>query len=295
VMSRDNSGTVTANGIEIAYETFGAPSGRPLLLVMGLGAPMVVWRPELCQLLADHGFFVIRFDNRDVGRSTHLRGAPMPNLMAALAGDVSGATYTLDDMAEDGFGLLDALGIPAAHVMGVSLGGMIVQTMAALHPDRVLSLTSISSTPAPMLSNPKPEAQQALMTPPPATREAAIARMLDLSRIVGSPAYETDEVWAQQLGGMMWDLGTDVAGVLRQTMAIYASGDRTEAVRRIKLPTLVIHGDSDPLINVSAGRFTAEIIEGAELLVIPGMGHDLPRQVWPTMVDAISAVASPRR
>jgi pimeloyl-ACP methyl ester carboxylesterase len=168
---------------------------------------------------------------------------------------------------------------------------MIAQSMAALRPDRVLSLTSIMSTPAPALSNPRPEAQAALMRPPAATREQAIASALSVMKIVGSPGYELDEQWCADLAGRMWDLGSDPMGVMRQTMAIYASGDRTEAVRGIRAPTLVVHGDADPLINVSAGRFTADLIPDAELLVIPGMGHDLPRAVWPTVADAVVAVA----
>jgi pimeloyl-ACP methyl ester carboxylesterase len=163
--------------------------------------------------------------------------------------------------------------------------------MAARHPERVLSLTSIMSTPAPGLTNPTPAAQTVLMQPPATTREQAIANMLEASRVTGSPGYPADEQWRAELAGQLWDLGPDPAGMGRQLMAIYASGDRTEAVRGIAVPTLVVHGDSDPLINVSAGRRTAELIAGSELLIIPGMGHDLPRAVWPVMVDAIVAVA----
>jgi pimeloyl-ACP methyl ester carboxylesterase len=243
-------------------------------------------------MLAGRGFFVIRFDNRDVGRSSHLRDARPPDLMGAMMrGDVSSASYSLDDMAQDGFGLLDALGRPAAHVLGASMGGMIAQVMATRHPERVLSLTSIMSTPAPALTNPTPAATAVLMQSPATTREAAIAQGLEAARITGSPGYPADEQWRAELMGQLWDQGLDPAGTARQLMAIYASGDRTDAVRGIAVPTLVVHGDSDPLINVSAGRRTAELIGGAELLIIPGMGHDLPRQVWPAIVDAVSAVA----
>lgn len=293
MVSASRSGIVPANGMQIAFETFGDPGGRPLLMVMGLGAPMLVWRPELCALLAERGFFVIRFDNRDVGRSTHLRDAPPPNLMAAMTGNVSSASYTLDDMAEDGFALLDALDLAAAHVLGASLGGMIAQVMAARHPGRVLSLTSIMSTPAPGLSNPDPRAQATLMRPPATSREASIAQLIEVSRITGSPAYPLDEQWCAELAGQLWDLGRDPAGVMRQMMAIFASGDRTEAVRAIRVPTLIVHGDSDPLINVAAGRRTAELIAGADLLIIPGMGHELPRPVWPVLADALCALADP--
>lgn len=288
----DASGTLPANGVQIAYETFGDRDHRPLIMVMGLGASMLMWHPDLCAMLAGRGFFVIRFDNRDVGRSTHLHDARPPDLMGALMrGDVSSASYSLDDMAQDAFGLLDALDLPAAHVLGASLGGMIAQVMAARHPERVLSLTSIMSTPAPALTNPTPAAAAVLMQQPAATREEAIARMLEAARVIGSPGYPADEQWRAELTAQLWDEGLDPAGSARQLLAIYASGDRTEAVRGIARPTLVVHGDSDPLINVSAGRRTAELIAGAELLIIPGMGHDLPRQVWPAIVDAVSAVA----
>jgi pimeloyl-ACP methyl ester carboxylesterase len=280
-----------ASGVQIAFETFGDRGGHPLLMVMGLGSPMLAWRPELCALLAERGFFVIRFDNRDVWRSKHLHDAPPPDLIAALTGNVSSASYTLDDMAEDGFGLLDGLNLPAAHVLGASLGGMIAQTMAARRPERVLSLTSIMSTPSPGLSNPKPQAQAALMRPPATSREASIAQVIEASRVIGSPGYPLDEQWCAELAGQMWDQGRDPAGVMRQTLAIFASGDRTEAVRGIRVPTLVVHGDSDPLIDLAAGQRTAQLIEDAELLVIPGMGHDLPRPVWPALADALCALA----
>jgi len=291
-MSASGSGVVPANGIKIAYETFGDRGGRPLLMVMGLGASMLTWHPDLCDLLAGRGFLVIRYDNRDVGRSTHLHDAPQPDLRGALTrGDASSAAYTLDDMAEDGFGLLDALGLTAAHVVGASLGGMIAQTMAVRHPERVLSLTSIMSTPSPALTDTTPAAGAALMRPPATSREAFIAQAIDAAHILGSPGYLPDDKWRAELAGLIWDQGLDPAGVLRQWMAILASGDRTEAVRGIRVPTLVVHGDSDPLISVSAGRRTAELIKDAQLMVVPGMGHDLPRLVWPALADAISALA----
>ena len=292
VVTASTSGVVPANGMQIAFDAFGDPGDRPLLLVMGLGTPMLAWRPEMCALLADRGFHVIRFDNRDAGRSTHLRDAPQPDVMAALTrGDVSSASYRLDDMAEDAFGLLDALDLGAAHVLGISMGGMIAQTMAAHRPGRVLSLTSVASTPSPSLTNPTPAAAATLMRPPAGSREDQIAQMLEVSRVIGSPGFPPDNEWRAELAAMIWDQGLDPAGVMRQMMAIYASGDRTEAVRGIRVPTLVIHGDSDPLIDVAAGRRTAQLIAGAELLIIPGMGHDLPRQVWPTIADALAQVA----
>ncbi len=292
MVNASGSGVVPANGIRIAYETFGERDGRPLVMVMGLGASMLMWHPDLCAMLAGRGFFVIRFDNRDIGRSSHLRDAPPADVMAAVTrGDASSASYSLDDMAEDAFGLLDALDLPAAHVLGASLGGMIAQVMATRKPERVLSLTSIMSTPAPALTRPTPAAAAALMLPPPASLEEAIARMLEVARVTGSPVYPPDEQWRAELAAQLWELGPDPAGLARQMLAMYASGDRTEAVRGIGVPTLVVHGDSDPLINVSAGRRTAELIAGSELLIIPGMGHDLPRPIWPELAGAVSALA----
>ncbi len=292
MVNASGSAVVPANGIRIAYETFGERGGRPLVMVMGLGASMLMWHPDLCAMLAGRGFFVIRFDNRDIGRSSHLRDAPPADVMAAVTrGDTSSASYSLDDMAEDAFGLLDALDLPAAHVLGASLGGMIAQVMATRKPERVLSLTSIMSTPAPALTRPTPAAAAALMLPPPASLEEAIARMLEVARVTGSPVYPPDEQWRAELAAQLWELGPDPAGLARQMLAMYASGDRTEAVRGIGVPTLVVHGDSDPLINVSAGRRTAELIAGSELLIIPGMGHDLPRPIWPELAGAVSALA----
>jgi pimeloyl-ACP methyl ester carboxylesterase len=291
-MSASGSGIVAANGIQIAYETSGDRGNRPLLMVMGLGAPMLTWHPDLCGLLAGRGFFVIRYDNRDVGRSTHLHDAPRPDIRGALTrGDVSSAAYTLDDMAEDGFGLLDALGLTAAHVLGASLGGMIAQSMAARHPERMLSLSSSMSTPSPALTNTTPQAGAALMRPPATSREESIARAIDIARVIGSPGYPPDEEWRAELAGRAWDQGIDPPGIMRQWMAVQASGDRSEAVRGIRVPTLVVHGDSDPLVNVAAGRRTAELIKDARLMVVPGMGHDLPRAVWPSLVDAVCELA----
>jgi len=290
-MSASGSGVVPANGIQIAFETFGDRGGRPLLMAMGLGSPMQVWHPDLCELLAGRGFWVIRFDNRDVGRSTHLHDAPQPDIRGALSrGDLSSAAYTLDDMAEDGFGLLDALDLSAAHVLGASMGGMIAQTMAVRRPERVLSLTSIMSTPSPALTNPTPGAAAVLMRPAATSREGSIAQAIEIAHIIGSPGYPPDDQWRAELAGRRWDQGLDPVGVMRQWMAVTASGDRTEAVCGIRIPTLVVHGDSDPLINVAAGRRTAELIVDAELMVVPGMGHDLPRPVWPALADALSTL-----
>jgi pimeloyl-ACP methyl ester carboxylesterase len=283
--------TVVSNGIEIAYETFGAPGARPLLLVMGLGAQMLAWHPDLCEALADSDFFVIRYDNRDVGLSTHLHHAPRPDLVAAWCGDFSSASYRLEDMAEDAVGLLDALGLAWAHVVGASLGGMIAQTMAITHPKRVRSLTSMMSTPRIGIGSPTPEARAALLAPPPTNRAEVIERTVRNQKILGSPGYPLDEAWIREVAGQAYDRGFDPLGAARQQLAMWASGDRTEALAHVTAPALVVHGDADPLIQLPGGKATAAALPDAELLVIPGMGHNLPRAVWPTLVAAISRLA----
>ncbi|MGH3811425.1 MAG: alpha/beta fold hydrolase [Pseudonocardiaceae bacterium] len=283
--------TVASNGIEIAYETFGAPGDRPLLLVMGVGAQMLAWHPELCAALAAEGFFVVRYDNRDVGLSTHLHDAPPPNLGAAMGGDFSSASYRLEDMADDAVGLLDALRLDRAQVVGASLGGMIAQTMAIMHPDRVRSLTSIMSTPGVGIGSATPAAQAAFAAPPPASRAEVVEWIVTILKIIGSPGYPMDEVWVREVAGQSYDRGFDPAGVDRQGLAIYASGDRTAALAGVTTPTLVVHGEADPLIQLPGGRATAAALPNAELLVLPGMGHDLPRGIWPTLVAAISRLA----
>ena len=283
--------TPVSTGIEIAYETFGEDRSRPLLLVMGLGTQMLAWHEDFCRALVDRGFFVVRFDNRDVGLSTHLRDAPPPNVMAALGGDTSSASYTLDDMADDAVGLLDALGLSSAHVVGASLGGMIAQTIAARHPDRVRSLTSIMSTPSPAIGSPTQQALGVLLAPPATSRDEAVQRSVTAYRVIGSPDYPLDEEWLRGVSGESYDRGYDPLGVARQLLAIHASGDRTPALRGLDVPTLVVHGDADPLVQVEGGRATAEAVPDAELLVLPGMGHNLPRELWPTITGAIDALA----
>ena len=283
--------TVASNGIEIAYETFGASGGRPLLLVVGLGVQMLVWHPELCAALAAEDFFVVRYDNRDVGLSTHLHDAPPPNLGAAMGGDFSSASYRVEDMADDAVGLLDALGLGWAHVVGASLGGMIAQTMAITHPDRVRSLTSIMSTPWIGIGAATPATLAALSAPPPTSRAEAVEQTVSMFKIIGSPGYPLDEAWVRELAGQSHDRGFDVTGVDRQLLAIYASGDRSAALARVTVPALVVHGEADPLIQLPGGLATAAALPDAELIVVPGMGHGLPREIWPTLVTAISRLA----
>lgn len=283
--------TVPANGVEIAYETFGEPGARPLLLVMGLATQMLAWHEDFCEDLVRRGFFVVRYDNRDVGLSTHLTHAPPPDVLAALRGDLSSASYTIDDLADDAVGLLDALEIPAAHVVGASMGGMVAQTLAIRHPDRVLSLTSIMSTASPAIGPPTPAATAVLFAPPATSREQAIERNLATYRVIGSPGYPLDEAWQRRVAGESYDRAYDPLGVARQLLAIHASGDRTPGLAGLRVPTLVVHGEADPLVQVAGGTATAAAVPGAELIVLPGMGHNLPRELWPRILDGIEAVA----
>ena len=282
--------SASANGITIEYETTGDPAEPALLLVMGLGAQLIHWPDEFCAALAGRGFFVVRYDNRDVGLSTKTDG-PVPDLLAALQGDTSQATYTLVDMAGDGIALLDALGVGAAHVVGVSMGGMIAQNLAIHHPDRVLSLCSIMSTPnGNMSSDPaSPEAGAMLFRPPAKSRDEAVAQSVEGARVIGSPAFAVNEDEIRARAAQAYDRCFYPLGTSRQLCAIVASGDWRPGLAELDVPTLVIHGSADPLVRPSWGRATAEAIPGAELLMIEGMGHDLPRGVWDTLVEAIVA------
>ena len=284
--------TAPVNGIEIVYQTFGDAADPTILLIMGLGVQMLGWDERFCELLVERGFQVVRFDNRDVGRSTKLSEEPRANLVAALSGDLSSASYRLSDMAADSAGLLDHLAVEAAHVVGASQGGMIGQTMAIERPERVLSLTSIMSTTGdPSVGQPHPEAVPALLTRPPADREGFAESVVGAWRVIGSPGFDADEDALRARARASFDRGIDPDGTGRQLVAILASGDRTEALRAVDVPTVVIHGTDDPLIDVSGGKATAAAIPGAELVLIEGMGHDLPRQLWPRFVDLIVANA----
>ncbi len=265
-------------GIDIVYQRLGNPDAPLVLLIMGVAAQSIHWPDPFCHALVEGGLQVIRFDNRDIGLSTHLTGAPPPNLPAALAGDLSSVSYTLSDMAADTVGLLDALGFKQAHVVGASMGGAIAQTMAIEHPDRVRSLTSMMSTTGNMsVGQPSPEVLRAVFSGPPATtRDEVIQQMLRAFRVVGSPGYPSDENEIAARAGRAYDRCYDPMGVARQAVASVASGDRTERLRHLHVPTLVIHGLPDRMCDVSGGRATAAAIPGAELVLIEGMGHDLP-------------------
>ncbi|MEV1241943.1 alpha/beta fold hydrolase [Nonomuraea sp. NPDC050022] len=274
-----------ANGIEIAYESFGSPGGRPLLLIMGLGAQLIHWDDELCELLAEQGHHVVRFDNRDSGLSTHLHDEGVPTLGTS-------SSYLLDDMADDAAGLMDVLGWPAAHVVGASMGGMIAQTLAIRHPERVLTLTSIMSTPGPDVAPPTPEASAVLLAAPPTDRDAVLAQSLRTWAVIGSPGFDMDRERILRLSGQAYDRCFDPPGTTRQLAAIMASGDRTERLGTLGIPALVIHGEADALVPVAAGHATAAAIPGATLLTFPGMGHDLPRPLWPDIVGAITKLTT---
>lgn len=278
--------------MRIAYETFGEPSDPTVLLVMGLATQMIAWHDDFCGAIAAEGFHVVRFDNRDIGLSTHLDEAGMPDLTPILTGaPVTDAPYLLADMAADTRGLLDALGIDRAHIVGASMGGMIAQEFALRYADRALSLTSIFSTPAPQIGPPTPEAGAALLMPPATTAEESADRTVEVYRIIGSPGYPLDEDGLRERGREAFRRANDPAGVARQLIAIHASGDRSERLRSLDLRTLVLHGEADPLVQVAGGIATAEAVPGATLVTFPGMGHDLPQQLWPDLVGRITAHA----
>jgi pimeloyl-ACP methyl ester carboxylesterase len=279
--------------VELAYEAFGDPGHPALLLVMGLGTQMLGWHEEFCEELAGRGFHVIRYDNRDIGRSTKLSAHRPPTTAQLLRRDKRAAAYTLADMADDGIGLLDALGIDRAHVVGASMGGMIAQTMAFRHPDRVLSLVSImSNTGARWSGQPALATYRFLLRRAPRDRAGYVEHLVRLFTRVGSPGFPRDEAEMRRRAGMAFDRGIDPAGSGRQLAAIVAAPNRTVDLGRITVPTLVIHGTADKLVAPSGGRATARAIPGARLLLIPGMGHDLPRPAWPRIIEAIAENAA---
>src|SRR4051794_25715606 len=282
--------------ISIAYEDFaGEPADPPLLMVAGIGRQMTGWHPGFLTALADRGLRVITFDNRDVGLSTHVGGKP--DLPAVFGGDPSSAPYTLDDMATDALAVLDALGLDSAHVLGMSMGGMIAQTVAVAAPERVRSVISVmSTTGAAEASQPTEEARAVLLQPRPRDAEEAGERAVESARVIGTPGM-VDEEWERARGRDAFERAYDPIGFARQLAAIWASGDRTEAVRGIAAPTLVVHGEVDPLIPVAGGRATAAAIEGSELIVIEGMGHDCRASTgrrWRTRSPLTCSERSPR-
>jgi pimeloyl-ACP methyl ester carboxylesterase len=280
--------------IEICFETFGSPDDPAMLLVMGLGTQMIAWPEEFCRRLADHGFLVIRYDNRDVGRSTHMRQHRPPTVRQLLLRDKRAAPYSLADMADDGMRLLDHLGIERAHVVGASMGGMIAQTIAARHPDRVISLASImSNTGHRWKGTPGLRVYPIFIRRPASNREGAVESFVSVFKLIGSPDFAFDEEQTRKAAELSYERGYDPAGAGRQLAAILAAGDRTAQLRTIKAPTVVIHGTKDRMVRPSGGRATAAAIPGSRLVMIEGMGHDFPRAAWDRMIDAI--VANARR
>jgi pimeloyl-ACP methyl ester carboxylesterase len=281
-----------ANGIDICYEIFGDAHAEPLLLIMGLGAQMIHWDDEFCAQLAARGFRVIRFDNRDIGKSSKLSGGkrltPLELLKLRFLKIPVAAPYNLLDMAKDVTGLMDALGIKTAHLVGASMGGMIAQEIAISFPERLRSLTSIMSTTGnPKIPSPTREATAVLMAPPPATRDEYIARFAQTWKVLRVGSFPQDEALDRSRAERTFERGLNPAGVGRQLRAILASGSRKPRLASVKAPTLVIHGTVDPLVRPAAGMDTAASIPGAKLMMVDGMGHALPIRFWPQIIDAI--------
>ncbi len=284
---------ITANGIQIEYDTFGKHGDPPLLLIVGLACQLIHWDEGLCEQLARRGHYVIRFDNRDAGLSTKLAESGIPDIgqiiKARMKGEVMRPPYTLEDMADDAVGLLDALEIEKAHICGISMGGMIAQTIALNHRQRILSLISIySQTGNPALPPPTPEALECLLTPPPMEREANITYTLDVWRTFSGTGFPLDEDWHRKIAAQAYDRAFYPEGVARQMAAVFAQKNRKSELGSVSVPTLVIHGADDPLVAVEGGKDTADAIPGAELVIIDGMGHDLPHGgAWSQIVDGI--------
>ena len=283
---------VRANGIELCYEIFGDPAAEPLIMIMGLGAQMIQWDDDLCRQLAARGFRVIRFDNRDIGKSSKLSGGKRLTALELLKLRFLKipikAPYRLRDMAQDTIGLMDALGIQSAHLVGASMGGMIAQEIAISFPQRVRSLTSIMSTTGnPKIPPPTREAMAVLMAPPAATKEEYFDRFAQTWKVLRVGSFPEDEALDRSRAERSFERGLSPAGVGRQLRAILASGSRKQRLASVKAPTLVIHGTVDPLVRPEGGKDTAASIPGAKLLMIEGMGHALPIPMWPQIIDAI--------
>jgi pimeloyl-ACP methyl ester carboxylesterase len=280
--------TAHVNGIDVEYITEGDPSDPALLLVMGLGAQLIAWPQGFVDDLREHGFFIIRFDNRDCGLSTKFE--VLPDIAALFSGDASSASYRIEDMADDAAALLAELGVGRAHVVGASMGGMITQALAVNHQDRFRSACSIMSTTGDRsVGAPTTEAMGALLRPPATNREEAIEASVAGSRVIGSPLYPPDESLLRERAAAAYDRSYCPEGTVRQLAAVLASPDRTEGLRGVRLPFLVIHGEADPLVTFSGGQATAAAVPGSKLIAIPGMGHDLPQPLWGEVTDAIVA------
>jgi pimeloyl-ACP methyl ester carboxylesterase len=293
VVERSGEQYARVGELELCYETFGERGMPALLLIMGLGSQMLLWEEDFCERLAERGFWVIRFDNRDVGRSTILRDAHVPTRLELVSRDPRGAAYTLSDMANDAAGLLDWLDVDAAHVVGASMGGMIAQLLAIGHPQRVLSLVSIMSTTGNhRVGQPHPLLVWRLFRTPARDRDGYVRDFVANYRYIGSRRYPADPERSRALGERCFDRGVHRAGTARQMAAIATAPDRTSLLREVKVPTTVIHGDADRLVMSSGGRATAGAIAGARLVVIPGMAHDLPPELWGQVIDEIERTAA---
>jgi pimeloyl-ACP methyl ester carboxylesterase len=280
-------------GVTLCYETFGAEGDRPLLLIMGLGSQMIFWDEDFCEALVGRGFYVIRFDNRDCGRSTVFDDSPPPTTKQLLLRDKAGTAYPLDDLAADAAGLLGALGIPRADIVGASMGGMIAQLIAINHPERTRSLVSImSTTGSRVVGLPNPSMYPRLLRRPAKGREAYIEDMTGTFTAISSKVYPAGEEHWRALGARAYDRGYHPAGTARQLAAINTCWNRSKALKRITVPATVIHGTDDRLVNPSGGRATAKAIKRASLLMLSGMAHDMPRPLWPQMIEGIVAAAA---
>jgi pimeloyl-ACP methyl ester carboxylesterase len=277
-----------ANGLEFEYETFGDPHETPLVLVAGFAQQLISWDESFCEKLAGRGFHVVRFDNRDIGLSGKVEWAPVPNISAILGGDTSTRAYTIEDMADDAAGLLDALGFPKAHVVGTSMGGMIAQSLSLRYGDRVTTLASMMSTTGdPSVGHSSPEALALVASRPPSERDAYIEHGVRVREGLKSPGFPFDVARARERAARGYDRAYYPPGAARQLAAIVSQRDRTEELKRLRVPTTVIHGTDDPLIHISGGEATAHAVPDARFMRVPGMGHDLPEGAWPLIVDAI--------
>lgn len=296
VVERSGEQYAQLGELKLCYETFGDRAAPALLLIMGLGSQMVLWEDAFCEQLADHGFWVIRFDNRDAGRSTILRDAGVPSRRQLLLRDPRGAAYTLDDLADDAAGLLDHLAVESANVVGASMGGMVAQLLAIRHPQRVLSLVSIMSTTGNRrVGLTHPALWRRLLRRPPRDREAYVRDFLVTYRDIGSRRYRPERDRLEALAERCFERGIHPAGTARQLAAIVTAPDRASLLREVRVPTTVIHGDADRLVMASGGRATAKAISGARLVVIPGMAHDLAPELWGQILDEIEKTAARAR
>jgi pimeloyl-ACP methyl ester carboxylesterase len=282
---------VDAGAVQLAYETFGDPSHPPLVLVMGLGTQMLGWPEPLCREFAAAGFYVVRFDNRDIGQSTYLDGVESPGLAAIALRRRS--AYTVEDMATDTIGLFDGLGFGRVHLVGASMGGFIAQTVALRAPERLSSLTlMMTSTGSRRVGQPRPRVMNAILRAQPLpSREAVINATVEMIRLIASPGYPFDEPAVRAVVSESFDRGTNPAGTRRQLAAVLVQPDRTRALRTLRVPTLVLHGLHDPLVAVSGGLAIARAIPRARFVGFSGMGHDAPQALWPQLVTEITAHA----